>query len=376
MYRGKQMVIAGDDMQLKPSELYQIRWDEEGEHPDVEVDSLLELAERYLPTTHLQGHYRSQSLELIDFSNRHFYEGRLRLLPDRLVMNRQEPGIEYHNVGGVWDNHTNVEEAKAVVNRVLELVKVNPKKEIGVVTFNSPQQVLIMDLMEETFANERLSIPASLFVKNIENVQGDEKDIIIFSIGYAPDKNGKMKMQFGSLSVSGGENRLNVAVTRAREKIILICSIAPEQLRTEDLQNDGPRLLKKYLEFARDVYQRHFIPHVVQAVKQPTTWYLNSQIRKWTANKFQEVEFETDTLPLADMHFKKDGQHLGIVLTDDVRYYTSLSVKDSFAYVPALFAHRNWDYHMVFSRNLWQDRERVEDGLLRFIGSRVAPLQN
>ena len=377
MYRGKQMVVAGDDMQLKPSELYQIRWDEDGEeHPDVEVDSLLELAERYLPTIHLQGHYRSQSLELIDFSNRHFYEGRLRLLPDRLVMNKQEPGIEYHNVGGVWENHTNIEEAKAVVNRVLELVKANPKKEIGIVTFNSAQQVLIMDMMEEVFGNERLSIPASLFVKNIENVQGDEKDIIIFSVGYAPDKNGKMKMQFGSLSVSGGENRLNVAVTRAREKIILICSIVPEQLRTEDLQNEGPRLLKKYLEFARDVYQRHFKPQVVEAVKQPTTWYLNSQIRKWTADKFQHVDFETDTLPLADLHFKKDGQHLGIVLTDDARYYTSLSVKDSFAYVPALFALRNWDYHMVFSRNLWQDRERVEDGLLRFIGSRVAPLQN
>jgi hypothetical protein len=376
MYRGKQMVIAGDDMQLKPSELYQVRWEEEGEHPDMEVDSLLELAERYLPTAHLQGHYRSQSLELIDFSNRHFYDGRLRLLPDRHVLNLQEPGIEYHNVGGVWEDSTNLAEAKAVVQRVLDLVRENPKKEIGVVTFNSPQQVMIMDLMEETFANERVSIPASLFIKNIENVQGDEKDIIIFSVGYAPDKNKKMKMQFGSLSISGGENRLNVAVTRAREKIILICSIEPEELRTEDLQNDGPRLLRKYLEFARSVYQRKFKPHVEQGVKQPASWFLNSQIRNWSAGKFKELQFETDALPLADLHFRKDGQHLGIVLTDDARYFTSLSVKDSFAYVPALFAQKNWDYHIVFSRNLWQDRERVEDGLQRFIGTRLLNLQN
>jgi hypothetical protein len=258
----------------------------------------------------------------------------------------------------------------------LELVQANPKKEIGVVTFNAPQQVLIMDLMEETFANQRVSIPASLFIKNIENVQGDEKDIIIFSVGYAPDKNKKMKMQFGSLSVSGGENRLNVAVTRAREKIILICSIEPEELRTEDLQNEGPRLLRKYLEFARSVYHRQFKPHVEQGVKQSASWFLNSQIRNWSAGKFKELDFETDALPLADLHFRKDGQHLGIVLTDDARYFTSLSVKDSFAYVPALFAQKNWDYHIVFSRNLWQDRERVEDGLQRFIGTRMLNLQN
>jgi hypothetical protein len=324
----------------------------------------------------LQGHYRSQSLELIDFSNRHFYEGRLRLLPDRNILNRQEPGIEYHNVGGVWENNTNQVEANAVVQRVLELVRINPKKEIGVVTFNAAQQILIMDLMEETFANERVLMPASLFIKNIENVQGDEKDIIIFSVGYAPDKNKKMKMQFGSLSTSGGENRLNVAVTRAREKIVLICSIEPEELRTEDLQNEGPRLLRKYLEFAREVSRREFKPHVEQGVKQPASWFLNSQIQTWTADKFKDLQFETDSLPLADLHFKKDGQHLGIVMTDDARYFTSVSVKDSFAYVPALLAHKNWDYHIVFSRNLWQDRAQVEDGLLRFIGTKVANLVN
>lgn len=373
MYRGKQLVIAGDDMQLKPSELYQLRWDEdEAEHPDLEVDSLLELAERYLPTVHLQGHYRSKSLELIDFSNRHFYEGRLRLLPDRLTLNRNEAGIEYHNVQGVWESNANEKEALAVVDRVLALVKEDPKKEIGVVTFNSPQQALIMDLLEERFLNERMSIPASLFVKNIENVQGDEKDIVIFSVGYAPDKDGKLKMQFGSLSVAGGENRLNVAVTRAREKIVLICSIEPEQLRTEDLKNEGPRLLRKYLEFAREVSEKRFVPFVDRSLKQPATWYLNAQLKAWSDTKFSDVEFSMEELPLADFHFTKGGKHLGIVMTDDARFFGSLSVKDSFAYTPTLLQQKNWDYQMVFSRNLWQDRERVEDSLLKFIGSRAA----
>lgn len=375
MYRGKQLVVAGDDMQLKPNELYQTRWEEDADHPDLEVDSLLDLAKRYLPTVHLQGHYRSHSLELIDFSNRHFYEGRLRLLPDRNVLNRAEPAIEYQKVNGVWDNNTNHEEAEAVVNRVVDLLAADPGKAIGVVTFNSPQQNLILDLLEDRFASEGMQMPSSLFVKNIENVQGDEKDIIIFSIGYAPDKRKKMNMQFGSLNMVGGENRLNVAVTRAREKIILICSIDPEQLRTDDLKNEGPKLLKKYLKYARDVHERRFVPAGNQKGKQPQTWYLNHRIKFWGKEKFPEFEFETDRLPLSDLHIRNESGYLGVVITDDMNYFTSLSVKDFFAYTPALMTKRNWHYLYVFSRNLWQDRERVEEDMLRFIGTNMTETQ-
>jgi hypothetical protein len=371
IYRGRQLLIAGDDMQLQPNDLYQTRWEEESDDPDIEVDSLLNLAERYLPTVHLQGHYRSRSLDLIDFSNRHFYEGRLQLLPDRLTLNTQEPGIEYCKVEGVWENNTNPAEAGKVVERVMELVKKDAKKEIGVVTFNASQQVLIMDLMEDAFEKLGMKMPPSLFVKNIENVQGDEKDVIIFSIGYAPDKKKKMNMQFGSLSMAGGENRLNVAVTRAREKIVLVCSIEPEDLRTDDLKNEGPKLLKKYLEFARDVHQRKFQPEVAPAVRQQASWYLNNRLKNWGEKKFANLKFETNSLPLADLHFRHADQYLGIVRTDDAHYFTSLSVKDAFAYVPALLEQKNWDSFYVFSRNLWHDPEKVEEDLLRFIGSKM-----
>ena len=371
MYRGRQVVVAGDDMQLKPNELYQTRWEDEGDDPDLEVDSLLDLAKRYLPTVHLQGHYRSQSMELIDFSNRHFYEGRLQLLPDRNILNRQEPAIEYCQVNGIWQDHTNEAEAVAVVDRIANVLAETPDKQIGIVTFNAPQQNLILDLLEERFANEGAAVPPSLFVKNIENVQGDEKDIIIFSVGYAPDKNKKMNMQFGSLNMAGGENRLNVAVTRAREKIILICSIQPEQLRTDDLKNEGPRLLKKYLEYAREVHERKFVPAIYQNGKQPATWYLNHQIKTWGDEKFPEYRFEVNALPMADLHIRNHNGYLGIVLTDDMRYFSSLSQKDFFAYTPALMAKKNWSFHYVFSRNLWQDKEKVEEDLLRFVGSKI-----
>jgi len=375
MYRGKQLLIAGDDMQLKPSEVYQSRWEEDSDNPDLEVDSLLALAERYLPTVHLQAHYRSRSLDLIDFSNRHFYEGRLQLLPDRNILNQQSPGIEYCKVDGVWDNNTNPVEASLVVERVIELLQDHPQKEIGIVTFNAPQQILILDMLEDILAKSGRALPPTVFVKNIENVQGDEKDIIIFSIGYAKDGKKKMNMQFGSLSMPGGENRLNVAVTRAREKIILICSIEPEDLRVEEIKNEGPKLLKKYLEFARDVHQRKFIPKLIPSTRQQTSWYLNNKIKKWGEEKFANLQFEKDSLPLADLYVKDNGRYLGMVRTDDIHYLSSLSVKDSFAYVPALFEQKGWESCFVFSRNLWQDPEKVEEDLLRFIGTKVLPAQ-
>jgi superfamily I DNA and/or RNA helicase len=371
MYRGKQMVIAGDDKQLRPSELYQVRWDEDEENPDQEVDSLLELTERYLSTVHLQGHYRSKSLELIDFSNRNFYDGRLRLLPDKNIINQQKRGIEYCKVEGVWENHVNEVEAKAVVEKVLAIVTLQPEKEIGVVTFNAPQQMLVMDYLEEAFVNAGARIPSTLFVKNIENVQGDEKDIIIFSIGYAPDKKNKMAMQFGSLNMSGGENRLNVAVTRAREKIILISSIWPEQLKTEGVKNEGPKLLRKYLEYARDVDQGKFTPQFNEQNGRNASWYLNSRLKEWGENKFESLVFEPDTLPFSDLNFKIDNRHLGIILTDDTRYFTSFSAKEIYAYTPALLANKNWSYRMVFSRNFWQNRQKIEDELSIFIGTKI-----
>ncbi|HEY8935728.1 MAG TPA: AAA domain-containing protein [Cyclobacteriaceae bacterium] len=369
MVRGRQLLIAGDNKQLRPSELYQVRWDEEGEHPDQEVDSLLELAERYLSTVHLQGHYRSQRMELIDFSNKHFYEGRLRLLPDRHVINLQESGIEYCKVDGVWEDQTNLVEATEVVSKVLAISREHPEKEIGVVTFNAPQQVLILDLLEEAFDAAGLVFPITLFVKNIENVQGDEKDIIIFSVGYAPDKKKKINMQFGSLNQAGGENRLNVAVTRAREKIILVTSIFPEQLKVDDIKNEGPKLLRQYLEFAREVDQKNFKPYVNNAAHWESSWYLNSKIKKWGEAKFSNLSFEPDTLPFSDLNFKKTGNYLGVILTDDSRYFESLSAKDIHAYTQALLVKKNWHYKMIFSRNYWQDRIKLEDELMRFIGT-------
>lgn len=368
MYRGKQVVIAGDDKQLKPFELYQVRWtEEETQTPDLEVSSLLELASRYLPTVHLQGHYRSQSLALIEFSNKFFYEGRLKLLPDREVVNKQETPITFHKVNGEWSNNTNLVEAIAVVDFGLYMIRKFPEKAVGIITFNAPQQRMIMDLMEEKAGRENIIIPSSLFIKNIENVQGDEKDIIIFSIGYAPDEKGKLNMQFGSLNVAGGENRLNVAITRAREKIIVFSSIEPEELKLQGIKNEGPKLLKEYLAYARAVSADKFEGYIHPPLRYASGWYLNRHVVSTGALNYPQYSFFVNEMPFTDIAVAEGNTYRGMVLTDDQVYQSGLTVKEPHAYTPALLEEKHWSFHRVFSRNWWNNRQQTEDKLVKFI---------
>lgn len=178
-----------------------------------------------------------------------------------------------------------------------------------------------------------------------------------------------MSMQFGTLNTLGGENRLNVAVTRARERIIIVTSINPEQLRVSNMKNDGPRLLRKYLEYARHVGDRKFRPSAHYEGNNPVEWYLSSRLKQWSTERLQDYSFNANGLPYTDISVVRDGKHIGVILTDDVRYFTSLSAKDVHAYTPSLLTRKNWKYHMVFSRNLWKDRLRMEEELMLFVGS-------
>ncbi len=366
MYRGKQVVVAGDDKQLKPFELYQIRWTEEDTSPELEVTSLLQLAARYLPTVHLQGHYRSKSLALIEFSNQHFYEGRLKLLPDRKTFNASDVPIQFNRVNGVWTQQTNLPEAQAVVDHALHLMVRHPEKEIGIITFNMPQQVMILDLLEEKANQHNITLPDSLFVKNIENVQGDEKDIIIFSIGYAPDENGKLALQFGSLNVAGGENRLNVAITRARERIVIFSSIAPEDLKLQGIKNDGPKLLKKYLEYAQAISENReaLQPDVVQ--HEAPQWYLHQHLAAHSKTLNPPLLFSAKTLPFTDAVVMQTMANAAL-LTDDGNYKNALTAKEAHAYTPVLLEQKHWPNHRFFSRNWWLNRQKTLQELTKFI---------
>ncbi len=368
MYRGKQIVVAGDDKQLSPFDLYSIRWDDEKEsdEPALELDSLLDLATRFLMTVQLRGHYRSKTLDLIDFSNRYFYGGQLKLLPDRDLVNRREPAVKFVKLEGIWSKNINHAEAVYIANLVRKLTADQPEKEIGVVTFNARQQEHIMDVLEEEAVKKNFLIPESLFVKNIENVQGDERDIIIFSVGYAPGKQGKLKHHFGSLNVRGGENRLNVAVTRAREKVYVVSSILPHQLKVGHTKNEGPKLLKLYLDYAWNVSNGNFKPTIADKKEHHIDWYLKYKLQKFQYDPEINAEF-IEEMPFADLTIKQKGKYLGLILTDDDLYYQSMSIKDMHIYKPFTLAGKNWKFQGVYSREYWHDQNLVKERLKRFV---------
>jgi len=368
MYRGKQIVITGDRMQLSPFDLYKVRWEEDRDEdtdPSLEVDSLLDLASQYVMQVQLRGHYRSQSLDLIEFSNQHFYNGNLTLLPDKKILDAGKPGIEYVKIDGLWDKQVNEIEADKVVDIVEEIVVNYPGKSIGIVSFNARQQDQIMDKVEARAMEKEISFPADMFIKNIENVQGDERDIIIFSIGYAPDEKGKMNHHFGSLNIQKGENRLNVAITRAREKIIIVASILPQQLKVEESKNEGPKLLKKYLQYAIEVSKGAFIPKGRTENEHRIDWYLKNKLKNLEFE--QGIKFELkEEMPFADLTVKAGNKYLGLIITDDDRYHQSISIKDMHIYTPFTLSAKNWKFVGIQSREYWHDKEAIKERLLRF----------
>ena len=395
LYRGKQSIIAGDEKQLPPHDLYQPRWEEgldkldfsldeidnqkqDYESPSLalEVDSLLDLGKNYLPSFWLNGHYRSRFAELIAFSNYHFYKNRLKVVPDLNIIEeyKNSTPLEYLKVEGIWYQNKNEEEAQKVVELVKELLqnKKMSKKSIGIITFNAKQQNLIRDLLEENIK----TIPEDLFIKNIENVQGDERDLIIFSVGYAPNMAGKFRLSFGSLSQAGGENRLNVAISRAREKIFIVSSIFPSQLPVLETHSQGAQLLKKYLSFAHSVsegkswHQINFessnVVHEAQATEKSNNlrennYFLDLKSTIISNNKDSEIEFSQNTFSVMDLvmlsqnHVSQENEIMTAIYTDDERYFSSYSAKEFHVYLPMLLEKKGWKVKFFWSKDYFNN---------------------
>ncbi|MBC7451926.1 MAG: DNA helicase I, partial [Cytophagales bacterium] len=354
--RAKQIVIAGDSQQLSPSDLYRVRWEDEDEQEaDIEIDSLLDLGSRYLAGVMLKGHYRSRYPELISFSNNQFYKNQLNYIPNQQDILSSVKPIVYRKVSGVWANHQNDAEAEEVVRITLEKIQAGIHS-IGIVCFNFLQAQGIQDLLEAEAINKRIVLPPELFIKNIENVQGDERDLIIFSVGYAPDKNGRFAMQFGSLNMQGGEKRMNVAITRAREQIIIVSSIMPQELRTDHVKHAGPRILKEYPQYAWDCqeYDRSdFFTRNAQPV-----------LKGSTAEKI--IEMCTDhsdvqagiTYPFVSLTIAQSGSdHAVLADTDDAAYKLTEYAKYWHFNKPLLLAQKGWNYKQIFSRMCYSQTE-------------------
>ncbi len=389
IYRGKSIVVAGDDKQLRPSATFMKRY--LGADPEtienysvqaaLEVDSLLDLAVSRYESANLTYHYRSRHQELIDFSNNAFYGGTLQVSPN-ISKNKTDRPIERYKVRGKWIDRKNPEEARKIVEILKDIfAKRRNNESIGIITFNSDQQACIADMIDKAAAKDaefRSDIlkethrvengeDTSLFIKNLENVQGDERDIIIFSIGYAENESGKLYTSFGSLSQEGGENRLNVAITRAKSKIIIVTSIEPEDLKVENSKNMGPKLLQKYLMYTRAVARgddeeaRVILSELHPPEPKPEAMFTSvAAVEVQMKERLEKLGYKVDTglgnknnrISLAVYDPDSDKYLVGVELdTDAFRESDSCLERD--VYKPRFLEARGWTLIRVWCRDWW-----------------------
>ena len=410
IYRGNHIVVAGDNKQLRPSSGFVRRYQADdtfdynmdlSTQAALEVESLLDLATSKFTPVHLSYHYRSMYSELIDFSNVAFYDNKLQIAPNILI-NKDNKPIERIKVRGLWQNRHNHEEAVAVVKLVRTLLRERKYNEsIGIVTFNNEQKEYIEDMLDaeaDKVAIFRKQLYAeqnriengenfSLFVKNLENVQGDERDIIIFSIGYARNDADRVVAQFGSLSMDGGENRLNVAITRAKKKVYVVTSIEPEELdNVETTKNSGPKLLKKYLIYARAVSggNNADIKTVLSTFNQekktmtPIGAYeekIKQGLESLGYKVFTNLGNTSYKLSLGVFDPELQQFVLGIEC-DYSAYKSSESVLERDVYRIKFLESRGWKIVRVWSRDWWQSPKQVLQNLSDIIEREREKLMN
>jgi very-short-patch-repair endonuclease len=266
--RGRQTIVVGDPKQLPPTRFFERQvpdatGDEDGVTEVQDLESILdECLGAGVPKAELTWHYRSRHESLIAFSNHAYYGGRLVTFPSPVTQDR---AVSFRHVSqGVYARagaRTNQAEARAVVDEALAILRGilagGREQTLGIVTFNAEQQALIENMLDEArrldpslepFFSDEAEEP--ILIKNLESVQGEERDIMLFSMTYGPDQSGRVMMNFGPLNQAGGERRLNVAVTRAREALVVFGSLRPEQIDLSRTSARGVEHLKRFLAFA------------------------------------------------------------------------------------------------------------------------------
>jgi very-short-patch-repair endonuclease len=369
MARGKQVVMVGDPKQLPPTNFFgrsdSTDWDDDVVEGDLE-SILDECLGASLPTRNLSWHYRSRHESLIAFSNHRYYGGGLVTFPSPFT---DDQAVSFHFAKGRYEKggaRINQPEAKALVADLVSRLKRPGFREsgltIGVVTFNSEQQSLIEDLLDEERRNDPGLEPyfsemelEPVFVKNLESVQGDERDIMYFSITYGPDMAGTVSMNFGPLNRDGGERRLNVAVTRARHELRVFSSLRGEQMDLSRTKAAGVRDLKHFLEFAE------FGPRALAEAHQGSQGDFDSPFEASVATALGRKGWQVHTqigassfrVDLGVVHPDFAGRYLAGVECDGATYHRSATARDRDKLREQVLRGLGWEIVRIWSTDWW-----------------------
>lgn len=316
----------------------------------------------------LQWHYRSRHESLITFSNLNYYESCLVTFPSPVT---DDVAVRFERVNGIYDRgatRTNRLEAEAIVKGI-ENHYLTPAKAhltIGVVTFNQPQQALIETLLDaRRRSNDKLDRAIAerahepLFVKNLENVQGDERDVIFFSITFGPDAAGKTTMNFGPLNGEGGHRRLNVAISRAREAVVIYSTLLPEQIELSKVRAAGVRDLKHYLEFAIKG-ARALVEQSLPTGLEPDSPFETAVIRTlrnqgWVVHP--QVGCSGYRIDIGVVDPRAPGRYLVGIECDGRTYHSGATARDRDRLRQHILEGLGWRIHRIWSTDWWLNPE-------------------
>jgi hypothetical protein len=429
LFRGTQVIVVGDEMQLPPTDFFSARQaDAEDEQLVVEEgpdqfryelfsDSFLNHAAKNLPATMLGWHYRSRSESLISFSNWAFYDGRLLTVPDQrrldapaLENSREEARtagadlllsrpMSFHFLpAGIYDKRRNRAEAEHIAQLVAELLRRRLGLSIGVIAFSEAQQDEIeaalsrlaaddgnfRRLLDEEREREVDGQFVGLLVKNLENIQGDERDVIILSICYGRGPNGKMLMNFGPINNSGGEKRLNVAFSRAKQFMAVVSTIRHAEITNE--YNEGANCLKNYLRYAEAMSQGD-LPAARRVLTRVTRWkeqsadaggQVEDEVVKQLASRLQRQGYVVDE-GVGQSHFRVElavrrpddaGYRLGI-LVDTVSQYEQTEPLERDVMRPKLLREFGWQIESLLAKDWYENSNLEFERVLRHLEGQI-----
>ena len=390
--RAKQIVVVGDNKQLPPTSFFdrivadEEQQDDDAEEPETalghaakatEMESILALCEaRGLNSAMLRWHYRSRHPSLIEVSNAEFY--RRLIMPPAPSNDRTNEGLILHRVAGAYDRggkRVNMIEAEAVANAVAAHAASSPSQTLGIVTFSSVQRDAIGDLLEsmrrsdqalDAFLHEGKA--EDVFVKNLENVQGDERDVIFISVGYGPRLAGARldSMAFGPVSLEGGERRLNVLFTRARSRCEIFVSFAAGDIDPDRAKGEGARVLKRFLQYAETGILEERVS---------TSNDADSPFEDLVASVIEGLGYKVDKqvgsagfkIDLAVRDREKPGRYILAIECDGATYHRALWARERDRLRQEVLENMGWRFHRIWSTDWFYRRgeavKRLEDAL-------------
>ncbi|GAA2342716.1 hypothetical protein GCM10010246_30110 [Streptomyces cuspidosporus] len=388
IYRAGSLVVAGDERQLPPTSFFDSAVEDDSDEYDEDVpesfESLLDACKAgALNVLPLRWHYRSRHEDLITFSNREFYRNSMVTFPGATEHGNHVGVAFYHAEGGTYDRggrRDNPVEAELVAQRVIHHFDTRPDRTLGVVALSQAQASAI-DLavqqarlsrpdLDDRFTEDRLD---GFFVKNLESVQGDERDVVIMSVGYGPDEHGKLTQHFGPINKGGGWRRLNVAVTRARYRMEVVASFHGDMLG--DSQNESVQYLKRYLQYAKDgpsVLAQDVVQPDDAAPESPFEESVLNVLRDWGYDVQPQVGVAGFRIDMGLRHPDAPGSYALGIECDGAMYHSSKAARDRDRLREEVLRGLGWKLHRIWGTDWYRGRAAAEQRLREAVEQAVA----